>query len=341
MRNDHSLASIFRTILASIPALSLTACACPETRVVVPIRIDQIPVDANASPSSRTLQPDECMALCGGRASACHIVEICTGTAAAACVTLGYTPDDAGITDAATDGGVVVTRSFGVECTVTNICIGGRRPEGFALDAIPRESIGAYLARQAALESASVPAFAALATSLDRLGAPHSLGERARAAANDEVHHAALLTALAAREGVAVPAFAMREQNEATLDALALDNAIEGCVRETFAALLALHQSEHARDADMRAAFASIADDETRHAELSRDVHVWVMSLLDATRRARVESAMRAAISRLRDECCDADAAPIERERLGLPATQQMRALIDGLDRAAWSFGTC
>lgn len=44
---------------------------------------------------------------------------------------------------------------------------------------------------------------------------------------------------------------------------------IEGCVGETLSALVAEARLQHAIDADMRAAFAMIAEDEARHAELA------------------------------------------------------------------------
>ena len=50
------------------------------------------------------------------------------------------------------------------------------------------------------------------------------------------------------------------------LEAIAIENAVEGCVRESFGALLATWQAKTAGDARVRAAMKRIARDETRHA---------------------------------------------------------------------------
>ena len=50
------------------------------------------------------------------------------------------------------------------------------------------------------------------------------------------------------------------------LGVVAIENAVEGCVRETFGALIASWQAEHARDPGIKRLMRSIARDETRHA---------------------------------------------------------------------------
>lgn len=325
------LASIFRSILAALPAVALSACSCPPSRVVVPISLSQIPPNASSSPTSRALTEDECRALCGVPTE-CHIVELCTGATPRACVNdVGFTQPDAGALEAGAP-----TRGWGVECTVGRQCIGGRRPEGFEIAPADERSVGAFLARQAALESASMPAFEQLAQRLAALDAPAELVARALDAVVDEFAHAAAMKRLAAREGATVPSYVQRPHAEASLEALATDNAVEGCVRETFAALLALHQSERGEEPSIREAFSSIAADETRHAELSRDVHRWAIAQLGRDARARVDAAMRAAIDELRRECGAPSMPERDRARLGLPDARAMSAMLTALDRALW-----
>jgi hypothetical protein len=135
-----------------------------------------------------------------------------------------------------------------------------------------------------------------------------------------------------------VPSYSQRPHAEPALEELATDNAVEGCVRETFAALLAVHQREHGTDPSIREAFG---DDRRRRdagtpssLEMSTE---WALALLGHDERARVEAAMRAAIDELRLECAAPCLAERERARLGLPDEHGMLAMIELLDRALWS----
>ena len=58
------------------------------------------------------------------------------------------------------------------------------------------------------------------------------------------------------------------------LDALAIDNAVEGS-REALGAAAALFQSKHA-DPRWRPLFGRIAEDEARHAQLAWDIDAWL-----------------------------------------------------------------
>ncbi len=182
-----------------------------------------------------------------------------------------------------------------------------------------------------------MPAFEQLAQRLAALDAPPQLVERSLDAVVDEFAHSVAMKSLAARERAEVPSYSQRPHAEQSLEELATDNAVEGCVRETFAALLAVHQSEHGTDPSIREAFGSIAADETQHAELSRDVHRWAIAQLGHDARARVEAAMRASIDELRSECAQPALNPRDRLRLGLPDERAMLAMLAMLDRALWS----
>jgi hypothetical protein len=118
--------------------------------------------------------------------------------------------------------------------------------------------------------------------------------------------------------------------------ALALDNAVEGCVRESFGALVAQFQAEHATDDEVRRAMARIADDETRHAELSWALHAWLWSGLDETERAVVREAQLAAAARLRHEL-EAPVAAALTTVAGIPTTQTSLSLFDAVASQLWS----
>ena len=90
----------------------------------------------------------------------------------------------------------------------------------------------------AALEAASVPAFERLSAELALHGAPSALVARALEARDDERRHAALVVALARRYGAERGAVRRSALPLRSLRAVAEENGVEGCVHETFAALL-------------------------------------------------------------------------------------------------------
>jgi hypothetical protein len=174
----------------------------------------------------------------------------------------------------------------------------GRRPLGHRELAFVGCSRGAWFAEQAYLERASIGAFVELADWLERRGAPSDLVERCREAAADEVVHGDRMAALAEREGFEVPP-PRAEPGGDELLAIALHNAVEGCVRESFGALLGAHQARACEDAELRELFARIADDELRHGQLAWDLDAWLLEQLDERERVQVESARIDALAEL------------------------------------------
>ncbi len=210
-------------------------------------------------------------------------------------------------------------------------CPGGRRPEGFVDAASPEpESAGRWFARLAALESGSVSAFERMVDELTLHRAPADLVERAREAVVDERRHTELTADLARTFGHEPSLSTAEPMSPRSLDAVALDNAVEGCVRETYGALVATWQAAHARDPRVAAAMGVIAEDETRHAALSWALHAWARERLDADQRAAVERAMRDAVSDLRREL-DGDVGDELVAATGMPDRAQQGALLDGL----------
>lgn len=234
------------------------------------------------------------------------------------------------------DGGLVVQTDHASDCWtcqacwVTDWCSSGRRPEGLVdVEAARGEPIGAYFADACRMEAASVPAFAALRDELLMHGAPADLVARAERSKEDEVRHTRITAALARRFGAQEGAWAeppeVKRSNQRSLEAIALENAVEGCVNEAYAALLATWQGEHARDPSVRAAMSKIAEDERRHAELAYSVAEWVDTKLDEDTRRRVDDAIdRAAcalvhgIRPLSPELVEAGLAPTPGEQANL-----------------------
>ena len=220
-------------------------------------------------------------------------------------------------------------------------CAGGvgRRPSGLddATFEAAASDVGAFFARVAHLEAASVHAFRALGAELAHHGAPRELIDAASRSASDERRHARITAKLARRHGGRTVRPRVRRSAEPrTLEAIAIENAVEGCVRETYGALIASWQAAHARDAAIADAMTAIADDETRHAALAWSVAKWLDAHLDAPARARVDAARRDAIAALRSDA----SAPLPASLVavaGLPSATDAARLVDRLERDLWA----
>jgi hypothetical protein len=207
----------------------------------------------------------------------------------------------------------------------------GRRPDGYAGTACvrPGTSLASYFADCARLEGASVTAFVVLARELEHHGAPAALSDRARLAARDETRHFAQTSRLARMFGspaVRCPRPARRPLRP--LAAVAQDNAVEGCVNETFGAALALWQAARAEHPAVRVAMAAIAEDEVAHAQLAWDIHDWATT--------RLPPAVTADLHRAREQAgrqlwADSD-APVDPRlvaQAGLPPQVAARGLAE------------
>ena len=212
----------------------------------------------------------------------------------------------------------------------------GRRYAGATVDGDLGcdDPLGALFGAMAALEAESIPAFEALADALVAHGAPARLQRAARRAADDERRHTLAMGALAAAHGATVPTVTAPARATPTLVELARDNAVEGCVRETFGALVALWQAERAADPTVRATMRDIARDELRHAALGWQIDAWAHAGLTPDGRAEVARAKRVAVAELRAALGPADAAVVE--RAGFPSHQQALRLLDRCEAAVW-----
>jgi hypothetical protein len=141
--------------------------------------------------------------------------------------------------------------------------------------------------------------------------------------------------ALARREGARTATPRVATVPVRTLEQIAQENATEGCVRETFGALVATHQAGAARDPLLRATMARIARDETRHAALSWKVAAWLNGRLDPAARARVEEAKRLAVEELAGDT-RTDRGK-ELAKAGLPSSEQATVLVTQLKRTLWT----
>jgi hypothetical protein len=190
----------------------------------------------------------------------------------------------------------------GVDCNWITECPSGRRPASLrASPIVPKGNpVGAHFATAARLEAAAIPAFQILAGELAAHRAPRQLIRAANCSMVDELCHARAMGAIARRYGATPiqPELGTHPKGR-SIEAIAAENAIEGCARETYGALLALWQSRNAMDPVVAATMASIAEDEARHAELAWEVAAWAESKLSPAARSRTVAARDQALAEL------------------------------------------
>lgn len=231
--------------------------------------------------------------------------------------------------------GFVVSAS----CHTQDRCIGGRLHEVITTRARATgpDVVAAWLAQMAHDEAASVTAFRELARELEAHGAPSSLIARIRAAAQDEVRHARQIRGLAVSRGGTVPRVERSEAKQRDLFTIALENTVEAVVVETWSAMRAWHQAAHATDPALREVMRTIAEDETRHAELARDLDGWLRSQLSAADAARLTRARESTIQALFSAEGASRIPTTAASALGLPSPEAATHLLHGLRAAVWS----
>jgi hypothetical protein len=212
------------------------------------------------------------------------------------------TVDDAGAVDGG-DGGATLqcpTSATPVVITCGQYGCLGRLTEGFTTPKNDAQSAGDRFAAMAFLEAVSVHAFDRLERELRSHGARADLLRNARRARRDEQRHTVMMTRLARLHGTTAQLpDAPNAAPVRSLFEIALENAVEGCVRETYGAVVGLVEAETAADASLRKTMRSIAPDECRHAELAWAVHEWVTPQLSHDEQARVRHAMKEAIAEI------------------------------------------
>ena len=220
-------------------------------------------------------------------------------------------------------------------------CAVGRRPPGL-LPAAPYASSSTaarYWTEAARLEAASVGAFRRLRRELAMHGAPRSLLDGARRAAREEVTHARMVSRLARAFGAEPEPVRVSPMPLRDLETVAVENAIEGCVRETYGALVSFWQARAASHPAVREVFAQIAEDELSHAALAWQVAGWIEGRLPPEARDRVSTARREAIDALLDEL-EADVGPELTALAGVPEPRTALALAAHMRKSIWAEGS-
>lgn len=144
-----------------------------------------------------------------------------------------------------------------------------------------------------ALESISAIAFERLALELRGFGAPAALVKGAEDNAADERRHALLVRAMLEAEGIGCDDPVVELRDDRNLFEVASENAVEGCVRETFGALAA--EYGRVRGGALRGFYEAIAEDELRHAQWSWELHAWAKAALGREQAATLDALTRRA----------------------------------------------
>ncbi|MBZ5712238.1 ferritin-like domain-containing protein [Nannocystis pusilla] len=163
-----------------------------------------------------------------------------------------------------------------------------------------REELVIRWTRAALDEHASVAAFSRVALDLMRHGAPPELIEQAHAAALDEVRHARHGFAIASAIGgapVGPGAFPLGASVPLAPDlvAVAVEAALDGCIGETVASLLAWEAAAVCEEPAIREVLRGIAEDEQRHALLGWRTVAWAIRHGGAAVRTAVAEVFAAA----------------------------------------------
>ena len=260
-------------------------CPCPHDVTITSAQACRI-IDETGIESSGPNSPT-CGQVCGGLS--CLLPTSYVSQAQALNPDAGEPPGDGGpLSLNCPTSPATMTVTCAANCT-------GRLTEGY------RAPEGAErLANMAYLEAVSVHSFERLERELGAHGAPPSLLREARRARRDEVRHTTMTARLARERGgsprLPEPPAPIRAR---TLLEVVIENAVEGCVRETYGAVQGLVEAQTSRDRGIRRAMKSIAADECRHAELAWAVHAWAMPRLSASGRLQVERAMKDAIAEI------------------------------------------
>lgn len=217
-----------------------------------------------------------------------------------------------------------------VFCHAANPCLGRAPSTGIGPAAQPG-SVREHLGLAFEVEALSAVAFRELRADLERWGAPATLLSACERAAADEARHARAMERLLERRGDARPPAPRRAPRSfGSLLELALHNEREGVVGETWGALVAEHQAEHAPSEDVREAMRGIAREESEHAALSFRVARWARRRLGPERAVELDEARREAFAELRTSLGYRPADDAARD-LGWPSRAKSAAMLDVL----------
>lgn len=223
----------------------------------------------------------------------------------------------------------------GTNSVTCGICGVGRFTDGLDAGACDTEdaalSFGAWLARGAKVEGIAAFAFDRLADELAVFGAPSSLVDQARVSAAHEREHCEAMSGLARRWGHDVSLVESQAFASRTLADIVIENAGEGCVRETLGAVVMAYQSQHAADSAVREALAKIAREEEEHSAWSWSLDAWARTVVDGETLAAMDAARDRVLDELVRTMATVDPSDELAREAGMPSARAVSAMIAGL----------
>lgn len=229
------------------------------------------------------------------------------------------------------------TRKMACDYQLQPACaVAGRRPAGLedqlarTTPLTPLEEAGAFFAELAFLEDAAVTAFEYLVEELKAYSAPAPLIALATQAIGEEQEHVELMTALAQRYGATPQRATAAPFQLRPIAEIAIENAREGCVRESFGSLLGFWQSIASEDPAVRGIMDRIAYEESHHGALSWAIDEWLKPQLSGTDLDRYQQAHAQAIEEIQREIQN-EPSEAMRRYAGFPTAAQAQDLFSQL----------
>jgi hypothetical protein len=136
---------------------------------------------------------------------------------------------------------------------------------------------------------------------------------------------------LAEQHGARVAIPRVHGGNRRTLESIAHENAVEGCVHETYGAALLAWQARFATDASLGRIFATIAADEEGHAALAWAAARWLDAQLESDARERIARARYDAVQTLRSRLQGAPGHSFD-ALVGRPTPSQAVGLLEAIE---------
>jgi hypothetical protein len=195
--------------------------------------------------------------------------------------------------------------------------------------------LGQYLADMTAMETAAITAFYNLSLELEAYDAPADLIARARQAVLEETRHSEMAALLAASFDAEMPEVTVDDFCLRSLYEIAIENAVEGCVNETFAAACGLWQSEYAQLYVFRKVIGHITEEEMGHAALSWEIHQWIMPQLSEAQQEQIRLAQAEAVDSLVSDFKQ-ESNPVLQQAFGLPTKDDAARLFTQLKNSVW-----
>ncbi len=172
-------------------------------------------------------------------------------------------------------------------------------------DALTRQKLGEYWLHNARMEHASIGAFARLSLELLSLGAPPDLLRQSASAQKDEIHHAEICFSLASHylgEDIspwAYPGIISWGLRRVSLAELARESFVDGAIGEGIACHMAEKQSVLAKDEKLSTIYATIAEDEGKHAKLGWDIVEWALRTENEKEKRKINKTLHDALAKV------------------------------------------